>query len=211
MGVYKELRQRILDNAVPPGSHLSIKSISEEFGVSRTPIRAALARLEKEGLVELVPHQGVRILPMSADDMREIYAILGGLESAAVDAIFDTPAPDLSPMAAALTAMERALEEDNLADWAIADEAFHEALVALSGNRRLEELVAQYRSQSHRARMTTLRLRPTPMVSTKHHRAVFEAIRDGDRDRARELHARQRIRSARELVDILQQLNLRHL
>ena len=211
--VYAELRRRILDNAIAAGSSVSIKELADEFGVSRTPIRDALIRLEKEGLLEFVPHQGVRILPLSADDMGEIYMILAGLELAAIETILDR-APDetaLAPMDAGIAAMEAALAEDDLNAWATADEAFHDALVKLAGNRRLADLVAGYRSQTRRARLITLRLRPKPTRSTKHHRALTEAIRAGDRAAARSLHLAQRSRSAGELTEILAKLNLRHL
>src|ERR1044071_5104736 len=78
--VYEALRRRILDNVWPPGHQALEQAIALELGVSRTPVREALIRLEREGLVQVIPRHGMRVLPMSAADMREIYEVLSALE-----------------------------------------------------------------------------------------------------------------------------------
>jgi len=80
---HNALRRRILDNAYPPGHQVLEQALAEELGISRTPLREALIRLQKEGLVEVIPRHGMRVLPVSPADMKEIYEILSALESMA--------------------------------------------------------------------------------------------------------------------------------
>jgi DNA-binding GntR family transcriptional regulator len=208
--VYQAVRRRILDNVWPPGHQALEQTLALEMGVSRTPVREALIRLHNEGLLEVVPRHGMRVLPVSPADMAEIYAILTSLESLAAElAARRRPgAAALAPLEAACREMEAALAGDDLDAWAKADERFHLELVRLCGNRHLAEVVINFGDRAHRARMVTLRMRPRPTHSTKEHRAVVKAIRAGDAAKARDLHRARGERGAAELTAILQQFRL---
>ena len=84
---YEQIRQRILDNAWPPGHRALEQEVALALGMSRTPVREALMRLQGEGLVEVVPRHGMRVLPVSPTDMREIYEILTALECMAAELV----------------------------------------------------------------------------------------------------------------------------
>ena len=92
--------------------------------MSRTPVREALIRLSNEGLVEVVPRHGMRVLPVSAADMDEIYRVIGSLEATAAEIIAERrpKAAELKPLEDATRAMDVALKADDLAAWAAADE-----------------------------------------------------------------------------------------
>ncbi|MEO6363940.1 MAG: GntR family transcriptional regulator, partial [Caldimonas sp.] len=77
---YQQIRRRILDNVWPPGYQTLEQAVALALGMSRTPVREAMLRLQNEGLVEVVPRHGMRVLPVSPTDMREIYEILAALE-----------------------------------------------------------------------------------------------------------------------------------
>lgn len=202
---YAEIRRRILDNLWPPGHQALEQALALELGMSRTPVREALIRLANEGLVEVVPRHGMRVLPVSASDMQEIYEILTSLEAMAAELVARRkPSPaELAPLEKASCDMDKALEKDDLDAWAEADERYHRHLIELCGNRKLAGIVTNYWDRAHRARMFTLRLRPKPVSSTREHLAVVEAIRRGDAVAARELHRAHRERGSRELTDIL--------
>jgi DNA-binding GntR family transcriptional regulator len=208
--VYREMRARILDNVWPPGYQALEQALALELGVSRTPVREALIRLHNEGLIEVVPRHGMRVLPVSPMDMAEIYAILTSLESLAAElaARRKPSAPELAPLESACRDMVTALAADDLDAWAKADERFHLQLVSLCGNRRLAEVVTNFWERAHRARMVTLRMRPRPTNSTREHRAVMKAIRAGDAAAAAALHRAHRQRGALELTEILKQFRL---
>ncbi len=211
--VYAEIRRRILDNAYPPGFQALEQALATELGVSRTPLREALIRLQKEGLVEVVPRHGVRVLPVSPTDMKEIYEILSALESMAAELAARRRPSDaeLAPLEQASRDMVRALESDDLDAWAEADERFHRLLVDLSGNRLLVQSVLGFWDRAHRARRFTLRLRPKPVSSTREHTALVERIRAGDPQGANEVNRAHRERASRELLAILERYRLQQL
>ena len=117
---YQKLRQRILDNEWPPGARALEQELALELGMSRTPVREALIRLSNEGLVEVVPRHGVRVLPVSAADMDEIYRVIGSLEATAAEIIAERKpkAGELKPLEDATRAMDAALKADDLQAWA---------------------------------------------------------------------------------------------
>jgi DNA-binding GntR family transcriptional regulator len=210
---YQTMRRKILDNVWPPGHRALEQELALELGMSRTPVREALIRLQKEGLVEVIPRLGMSVLPVSADDMRDIYEMLTALESMAAElAVRRSPGEaQLKPLLDASRDMRVALKADDLEAWAAADERFHQHLVALSGNRLLIEAVQNCWDRAHRARMVTLRMRPKPTHSTREHMEVVENIRAGNARAAFEAHRAHRERGSRELLAILEQYRLKNL
>jgi DNA-binding GntR family transcriptional regulator len=210
---YTTIKHNILENHYPPGHQALEQELATELGMSRTPVREALIRLEREGLVELIPRRGMRVVPLSPADMKEIYDVLTGLETAAL-ALMEGKNPasvELGPLEDCLRNMEEALTRNDLEAWAEADERFHRALLALCNNRRLVEMAATLSDQAHRARMLTLRLRPQPNRSNIEHRQVLDALKQGQWDTARRRHRQHRIRTATMLLEILEYYRLSQL
>ena len=207
---YAVLRRRILDNVYPPGHQALESDLADELGISRTPMREAMLRLANEGLVEVVPRHGMRVLPVSAADMAEIYVVLTALESAAAELLAARRPSDaeLKPLVEATRDMSRALKADDLDAWAEADERFHQRLIELAGNRTLKEAVQRLGDRAHRARMFTLRLRPKPVNSTREHTALLERIRAGDGQGAVQVNRAHRERASRELLAIFERYRL---
>jgi DNA-binding GntR family transcriptional regulator len=207
---YQAIRANILDNKWSPGFQATELEIATRLSMSRTPIHEALMRLQQEGLVEVVPRHGMRVLPVSPSDMKEIYEVLRSLEATAAElaAARKLSAAELRPLEEASEAMDAALKADDLDAWARADEAFHAHLLDLSGNRMLRQMVLNIWDRAHRARMVTLRLRPKPVHSTREHRALVKAIKQGNPAAAGELQRDHRDRAGGELVQLLQRLGL---
>ncbi len=207
---YEQIRARILDNVWPPGHRALEQEVALALGMSRTPVREAMVRLQTEGLVEVVPRHGMRVLPVSPADMREIYEILTALEGMAVERLAQRrPADDeLAPLVQATRDMERALLADDLEAWARADERFHAGLIELAGNRQLQATVMNYWDRAHRARMFSLRLRPKPQNSTQEHMELVERLRAGDAVGAAAVNRAHRERASRELLAIFERYKL---
>lgn len=207
---YEQVRRRILDNVYPPGHQALESELADELGISRTPMREAMLRLAAEGLVEVVPRHGMRVLPVSSTDMAEIYTVLAALESAAAELLARRRPSDteLKPLVDATRDMSRALKADDLDAWAAADERFHDGLVDLCGNRTLKDAVARLNDRAHRARMFTLRLRPKPVNSTREHTALLESIRAGDAQGAVQVNRQHRERASSELLTIFEHYRL---
>lgn len=201
-----ELRQMIFSGELPPGSDHLETELAERLGMSRTPVREAALTLRAQGLVELRPRRGVRIAPVSAQDMRDIYDILTELESLAARRAAEAAyaRADLATLAAAINDMDAALAKDDLRAWATADDRFHRELVRLGGNARLSMIVSVMRDQVRRARATTLYIRPKPMQSNDDHRAVYQAIAARDGDKAHDIHHTHRRQARDMLVTLLE-------
>jgi DNA-binding GntR family transcriptional regulator len=202
---YDELRRRILENEMPAGAQYLEQTLADELGMSRTPVREALIRLSDERLVEVKPRHGARVLPVSASDMGEIYELLTSLEALAARRVAERGlnAAQLKRLDDALTGMDQSLDRNDLTAWSAHDREFHNAIVELSGNKRLAQVVAMFRDQAHRARMQTLTLRPKPSQSNRDHAALVTAIRNRDGAGAFEIHRRHRQEAGRMLLKLL--------
>jgi len=206
-----ELRRMIFAGELPPGSDHLETELADRLGMSRTPVREAALMLEGQGLLAMRPRKGVRILPVSPDDMREIYDVLTELECLSARRAAEAR-PDAKALAAldqAISQMDAALADSALEDWAEADERFHRALVALGGNSRIRLICETMTDQVRRARLVTLYLRPLPTRSNQDHREVFEAIRAGDAIRAARVHRAHRQAAGAMIVALLEKHRLR--
>lgn len=212
---YAALKTAIRENTFAPGYQGSEQEIATRLGMSRTPVHEAVIRLQEEGLVRVLPRRGVMVAAISTADMREIYEVIIALESAAAELLAERPEGERLPIAAELESvnaeMEASLAADDLTAWAQADGRFHQLLIERCGNRRLARMVHTVMDQSHRARMLTIRLRPKPTGSVAEHRAVVEAIRQGNAARARELAKEHRARARDQVLPLLDQIGMRHL
>jgi DNA-binding GntR family transcriptional regulator len=207
---YREIKHRILHNHYGPGFQALEQEIADQLGMSRTPVRESLIRLEKEGLVQCIPRRGMRVLPLSIKDLMEIYDVLTCLETMAAELLARKALDedDAEALDRALEAMDRALEDDDLEAWAEGDDNFHRLLLEMCGNRRLQEMAQTFRDQVYRARLVTLRLRRHPERSGREHREVVEAIKASDWRRARDAHYDHRLRAKEVAYTVLEEHNL---
>lgn len=207
------LRSMIFHGELGPGSDHLEGEIAERLGMSRTPVREAALTLEAQGLVELRPRKGMRVLAVSPQDMADIYDVLTELESlaAAKAAEAGFGQNDLAALSTAIDDMDSALESGDRDAWSSADDRFHKELVRLGGNRRIQNIVAMMEDQVRRAKKITLHIRPLPLRSNDDHRALLEAIAAGDGDKARQVHRTHREEARAVLLEILETHSLRHL
>ncbi|MBW4706270.1 GntR family transcriptional regulator [Roseobacter sp. YSTF-M11] len=203
----------IFSGQLSAGSDHLESELAERLAMSRTPVREAVLTLEAQGLLELRPRKGVRILPVSPDDMREIYDVLTELESLAAEeaARAGYRDADLAELTAAIDDMDVAIAVNDLEAWADADDRFHIELVRLGGNQRVVSIVSMMRDQVRRARAVTLFMRPKPVKSNEAHRLVYRAIKEGDAETARSTHRAHRQQSKEMLVALLERHRLRAL
>lgn len=209
----QELRAKVFSGELAAGSDHLESELAEMLEMSRTPVREAVLMLESQGLLELRPRKGVRILPLSPEDMSEIYDVLTELESHAAERAAQAGYDDaeLACLAKAIDEMDKAIANSDLDAWAEADDRFHEELVRLGGNSRIRSIVNMMSDQVRRARTTTLFMRPLPTKSNEDHRAVYQAIRRGDPGTARKSHRQHRQHAKEILVELLRKHRLRFL
>jgi DNA-binding GntR family transcriptional regulator len=206
----EKLRELIFSGHLSPGSDHLESELATQLGMSRTPVREALLRLETQGLLEVRPRKGVRITPLSARDMAEIYDVLTELESLAVAnaASRNLTNEDLTVLDRAINDMDTALVLDQREDWAAADDAFHKELVRLGDNSRVRMITEMMSDQVRRARLVTLYMRPTPTKSNDDHRQVVDAIRAEDPVTAQKIHRQHRIAAKEILIGLLDRHHL---
>lgn len=202
---YRELKFRILEGSLPPGTSLLEAEAATMLSLSRTPIREALIRLQEEGLVEVRPRHGVTVRSQSVDDLAEIYEVFSVLEvqAARLLARRGLSASQARQLDGLLTRMERATAEGDVRHWSHLDDIFHADVVGFCGNSRLQATLRIYWDQQYRARMAIVPLRPPPHQSDLEHRAIMAALLAGDEAEAGRLYALHRDRTDRQALDLL--------
>lgn len=201
-----ELRRLIFAGELGAGTDHLESELADRLGMSRTPVREAALTLEAQGLVEMRPRKGLRVLALSRDDMREIYDVLTELESLAARRAAGAgyTAADLAELATSIADMQTALDRDDREAWAAADDRFHSELVRLGGNSRVIAIVGMMVDQVRRARGLTLHMRPAPVKSFEDHRGVYDAISAGKGDLAHDIHHAHRTHAKEMILDLLE-------
>lgn len=196
--VYLQLLQRIESGSLPTGSKLRDAVIANELGVSRTPVREALVRLAREGVLSAEPGRGFRLTSMSAGELREIGSILAALEPLALD-----QSPEPSPeQLGRLAEVVRRLEQTrgDIPACVELDEQFHHVLLEGCPNRRLLGLLVTLRRGLRRYLYHYLQRGGRVSLSTLQHNRIAEALRKGDRAAARQLLERKWRRGMDEIA-----------
>lgn len=178
------LREQILLGTLAPGSPLSEYQLAEQFGVSRTPVRDALRRLEGRGLVRFVSGSGAFVREFTARDVVEISEIRIPLESLAARsaAANGVPGQVLDGWDEQTSRGEAAAEVGNLTEALAIGRVFHQELIENSANSRLKEILRQLSDQIHLVEMNDIRRqnRENSLVAMREHREMIAAIREQD-------------------------------
>lgn len=183
--VVRAIREMIVEGRVLPGERLSENVLAAELGVSTTPVREAIALLRREGLVTVQPQSGTYVFELQPGELNQLCELRFALEPAAVQLALDKPESKLGDELAAIVGkMERAQAEGRTKDYLALDTAFHDAIIAGSGNPYITNAYALIG-----AKMAALRNRlgddPHHMEkSMREHVEITSAIREKDLSRA---------------------------
>src|SRR5512140_3155929 len=136
--VYNYLREEMARGGLQPGAFLDLNELAARLGVSRTPLREALLNLEAQGFVTVLPRRGFRLNPLSRDDIRHFYEIIGALEAAALRHAGPSLGPaDFARMRELDAAMSRAVAARDFDKYYAANLAFHNVYLLRCDNARL--------------------------------------------------------------------------
>ena len=175
--VYQSLRHAILYNQIAPGSWLRQKDISEQFEVSRTPVREAFRTLDQEGLVALVPNYGARVTELTLEEFEEIYALRSGIEGLAARLTARIAQPnDLSPLREALAHLSELTQSADLLLYLKTEWQFRVQCYQLTGRERLLERLLFLREHSERYIYLAYNTEARVAESFDFHRRLLEAI-----------------------------------
>jgi len=193
--VYEEVRQAIIELRLKPGEPLREATMAEQLGVSKTPVREALARLEQEGLVETTSFKGAVVSGYSPDDLTEIYELRELLEGAAARTAAISASEETLARLGALVSESRELHaKDDLDGLATLLGAFDVVIYEQVTNERIRALIENLKAHLARIGRLTEDIPGRVKASVQEHAAIVDAIVARDAKRA-ELAMRAHIRS----------------
>ena len=186
--VFQSIREDILSGRYEQNTELKEAAIGAELGVSRTPVREALRQLELEGLVTIIPNRGAYVNMITAKDVQDIYVIRSMLEGLCARwATQSITAEQLDSMEETLCLSEYHTSKKNYEKLYELDSLFHEQLYEAGGSRILNHILSDFHDYVKMVRKATISTSSRSVTSTEEHRAIFEAIKEKDPDKAEAL------------------------
>ena len=184
--VFNTLRQAILKGELKPGERLMEIQLATKLGVSRTPVREAIRKLELEGLVLMIPRKGAEVAEITRQDMEDVLEVRTALEELAVkDACDHITDAQLSELKKASNEFKKALlEGKDLVTCADADMHFHDVILSATNNRRLIQMLNNLSEQMYRYRMEYLKDERTHKTLIEEHDAIRRALKKHDKVKA---------------------------
>jgi len=175
--VCERLRSWIVEGVLQPGEVIRDHALAERLGVSRTPVREALLRLEAEGLVETSPNRWTRVCPITVETAEEIYPIIESLELLALRLAAGANDPEFVPsLRRANRDLAASIAGKNAKAAAAADHAFHNAIVSRSGNAELISLIEGLKQKHRRVESVYFGRSVAALASVTEHKRMIAAI-----------------------------------
>ena len=188
---YELLKDLILQEVFPSGSFLSERQLVARLDMSKTPIRAALERLESEGLVSVSPQQGILVREISVHDVVDIFDVCIALEQFAMQRLAGiVSAEQQAKVEKNLSAQARALQVGDVPVFTDLDADFHLMLCGFLGNREIVRVMRRLRDRLYRIALQVLR-HDVDRIRTSYveHREIFDMLMKPDASRAADLIA----------------------
>ncbi|MCY8606564.1 GntR family transcriptional regulator [Bacillus sonorensis] len=182
--VYQALKRAIVHLELKPGQRLHDQELAEQFGISRTPVREALKRLEDEGLVEAVPGSATRGAPLKPEEAKHAFTVTAALHALAVKLSipFLTKA-DIKQLEAHNRSLKHAIEKEDIIEAIESDEAFHRVFLKASKNPEITRALERIASKIYRLEMSQFSS-VSSMKSVEQHRQMIDACRKKDAETA---------------------------
>lgn len=186
--VFHTIRENILSGKYVTEEELKEKTIGEELGVSRTPVREALRQLELEGLVTIIPNKGAYVVGISQKDIRDIYEIRSRLEGLCASwAAKNITKEQLDELEENIYLSDFHSAKGNSEQVVELDNKFHEILYNASASKELRHVLLDFHHYVQRVRKITLAVPERAIDSNKEHRKIVEALKARDAAQAEKL------------------------
>lgn len=186
--VFENLKQAIIRGEVSPGKRLVESRIADALGISRTPVREAIHKLEREGLLEKLPRGGFSVMGFSREDIEETFGIRSVLESyAARLAAVKYRKEELNPLEEKINEYQTCLELAHLEELPKINTEFHDLLYALSRSPKLIKMINDLKDQIYRFRRFLLNVEGMARISNEDHRQMLKAMKEQDAARVERL------------------------
>lgn len=183
--VFDTLRQAILTGQLQPGERLMEIHLAEKLGVSRTPIREAIRKLELEGLVTMIPRRGAEVAQITEKNLKDVLEVRRALDALCAELACDRITnEEKSKLKEACNAFEKATRTKDARVIAQADVALHDIIVEATGNERLVQLIHNLSQQMYRYRFEYIKDESQHDILVKEHRVIYESIINNDKETA---------------------------
>lgn len=203
--VVDNIRQAIISGQFPAGMRLMELQLAEEMGVSRTPVREAIRKMELEGLVVMIPRRGAYVADISIKDINEVYEIRTALDVLAAGLAAERIGDDEIREMKTLLDADKPLVAAKDYPWIIEnDTAFHDIIYKASRNRRCMNIISNLREQ-----ITTIRGRSMPYPGRlddmiREHQAIYDAIAQRSVDKAQKAVRTHMENAERTLLKVIE-------
>ena len=185
--VFKTLRQGILTGELKPGERLMEIHLANKLGVSRTPIREAIRKLELEGLVTMIPRRGAEVAQITEKSMKDVLEVRKVLDDLSVELACDRITDEEKEMLKnACVDFEEAVKTGDFAKIAKTDVAFHDIIVTATRNIRLSQMVNNLAEQMYRYRFEYIKDSSQHARLVQEHEKICQGIITGDKQKALE-------------------------
>ncbi len=196
---YKILKNMIITREIAPGKKISEETLAQEIGVSRTPIREALFRLEHEGIVKIIPRRGAFVVKPSRENIIEILQVREALETLIVRLV--APLLDESDVRELRSCVEKLRsipeKERHILDYTNSELAFHDLLRRKCPNQLLRKMMEEVNGRLQIIRLRTVVLTGRPQKTMDEHTKILEMIEKGKPEEA-ELMMRRHVDSVKK-------------
>ncbi|MHB8204455.1 MAG: GntR family transcriptional regulator [Desulfomonilaceae bacterium] len=200
--IFERLWQAITCGDIPNGSRIVENEIASRMGVSRTPVREAIHKLEREGLVIKRVHGGYSVTGLVREDIQESFGIRSVLEGyAARLATNEHTSEDLKPLSDKIYEFETRLQADDLESLPTINTELHDMLYSLSGNRRLIKIINDFKNQFLRFRKIILKDRALARISQQDHHEMLAMMRERRADDVERLVREHILRGMTAVLD----------
>lgn len=180
--VFNTLRQAILTGELKPGERLMEIHLANKLGVSRTPIREAIRKLELEGLVTMIPRRGAEVAQITGKSLQDVLEVRRSLDALCAELACERISEEeLEALEMACKTFEEATHTGEVRAIAAADVALHDIIIRATDNKRLVQLVNNLAEQTYRYRFEYIKDYSMHGRLVEEHRVIFEAIRKRDK------------------------------
>lgn len=183
--IFDTIREAIIMGELKPGQRLMEVHLAEKMGVSRTPVREAIRKLELEGLVEMIPRRGAHVADLSVKEIMDVLEVRASLDSLATGlAALRITEEELRSLKNTQEQFIKYAEKDNLQGSIKKDVEFHDIIYAASKNDKLIQILSNLREQVHRYRVMYLKEHSNYREINREHTIILDALKARDEELA---------------------------